>query len=341
MFQRTDVKKNFTTLGRISINNENPFSQGLNGFQISPRMQELIVYAGQLDCYDRCHQVIQQFLDVEVGHTQAQRVTDVYGEELGKAPTIGRTMPPVKKQETLYVQADGSMVLTREDGWKEVKLGRIFKSGDCLKADEKVGFIRHSQYLAHLGDARTFTTQLDELIESYGKLDKRLVFISDGAVWIRNWIEDSFPQAESILDYYHASQHLFAFAERFFTNKKTGDQWSHRQCSLLLSSQVNKVLSNIRKLAPGNKAAQQLIEYYQNNKARMDYKHYQQIGCGIIGSGAIESAHRTVIQKRMKLSGQRWSKKGAQNMLNLRVTQMNGQWSKVIELTKTNFRAAA
>ncbi len=73
----------------------------------------------------------------------------------------------------------------------------------------------------------------------------------------------------------------------------------------------------------------------------MDYKYYQQIGCGIIGSGAIESAHRTVVQKRMKLSGQRWSKKGAQNMLNLRVTHMNGQWSKVIELTKTNFKVAA
>jgi hypothetical protein len=73
----------------------------------------------------------------------------------------------------------------------------------------------------------------------------------------------------------------------------------------------------------------------------MDYKHYRQLGGRIIGSGAIESVHRTVIQKRMKLSGQRWSKKGAQNMLNLRVTYMNDQWSKVIQLTKTNFKAAA
>ncbi|MEE9373912.1 MAG: hypothetical protein V3V00_12750, partial [Saprospiraceae bacterium] len=38
----------------------------------------------------------------------------------------------------------------------------------------------------------------------------------------------------------------------------------------------------------------------------------------MIGSGAIESAHKTVIQRRMKLSGQRWSMKGAKNMLNLR-----------------------
>lgn len=73
----------------------------------------------------------------------------------------------------------------------------------------------------------------------------------------------------------------------------------------------------------------------------MDYKKYLHIGCGIIGSGAIESAHRTVVQKRLKLSGQRWSKKGAQNMLNLRVTQMNGQWNKVVKLVKTEFKAAA
>lgn len=73
----------------------------------------------------------------------------------------------------------------------------------------------------------------------------------------------------------------------------------------------------------------------------MDYKRYQQIGCGIIGSGAIEAAHRTVVQKRMKQSGQRWSMEGAQNMLNLRVTRKNLQWPKIIELTKSEFKTAA
>jgi hypothetical protein len=66
----------------------------------------------------------------------------------------------------------------------------------------------------------------------------------------------------------------------------------------------------------------------------MDYQRYKNIGSGIIGSGAIESAHRTVVQKRMKQSGQRWSNKGAQNMLNLRVLTMNKQWDKVGALIK-------
>jgi hypothetical protein len=72
----------------------------------------------------------------------------------------------------------------------------------------------------------------------------------------------------------------------------------------------------------------------------MDYCKYTKLGAGIIGSGAIESAHRTVVQKRMKLSGQRWSFSGAQNMLNLRVTSMNNRWDKIIALTKYNFKTA-
>ncbi len=72
----------------------------------------------------------------------------------------------------------------------------------------------------------------------------------------------------------------------------------------------------------------------------MDYQKYRPTGAGLTGSGAIESAHRTLIQRRMKLSGQRWGLQGAQNMLNLRLIRMNVQWNKIIEMTKTGFRAA-
>jgi Uncharacterised protein family (UPF0236) len=307
-------------------------------------MQELMVYAGQFDCYARGNEVIKKFMNIEVSPAQVYRVTDLYGEELGKA-TATRTMPPVKQEELLYVEADGSMVLTRGDGWKEVKVGRLFKSGDCMKTDDlsagKPGCIRHSQYLAHLGDSRQFTAQMDGVIESYGALGKRLVFISDGAPWIRNWIEDTFPGAESILDYYHASQHLYEFVNLHFQDIQSGKEWGKAQEKLMLESSISDVIKNIQGLGPVNKEAQKLMDYYTHNIKRMDYKRYRQIGCGIIGSGAIESAHRTVVQKRMKLSGQRWSKSGAQNMLNLRVTDMNEKWDRVIELVKTNFKQAA
>ena len=181
---------------------------------------------------------------------------------------------------------------------------------------------------------------MDNILESYGKLDNRLIFISDGATWIKNWIEDAFPNAISILDYYHACEHLHEFSNTFFKDKTAEQNWTEQQKELLLNSQTGEVIKNIKALSKNsNQEAEKLVAYYESNIERMDYKKYKQSGCGIIGSGAIESAHRTVIQKRMKLSGQRWSKPGAQNMLNLRVINKNQQWAKIVELSKHGFKA--
>ncbi|NQY00715.1 MAG: hypothetical protein HRT70_06235 [Flavobacteriaceae bacterium] len=73
----------------------------------------------------------------------------------------------------------------------------------------------------------------------------------------------------------------------------------------------------------------------------MDYQQYQNTGAGIIGSGAIEAANREVVQKRMKLSGQRWSKIGAQNMLTLRTTKLSDKWNRVVNLICTDKNKAA
>jgi hypothetical protein len=302
-----------------------------------------MVYAGHLDCYEKSNDIISKFLSIKVSVAQVYRVTDIYGKQMGDTNNFSeRTLTPPKLEETVYVEADGSMVLTREEGWKEVKLGRIFKSGDCIDPNGKLSWIRHSQYLSHLGDSKLFTEKMDELISNYGRLEQKLVFISDGAVWIKNWIEDAFPNAISILDYYHVIEHLYQFVDVFFKEKIPAQKWAKKQEDLLKESKTEIVLKNIKKIAGSeNEAAQKLITYYQNNIKRMDYKRFKKIGVGIIGSGAIESAHRTVIQKRMKLSGQRWSKLGAQNMLNLRTCAMNEKWDKVIELVKNNFKQVA
>lgn len=65
------------------------------------------------------------------------------------------------------------------------------------------------------------------------------------------------------------------------------------------------------------------------NRDRIDYQKAGQTGAGLIGSGAVEAARRTVIQSRLKLSGQPWTKSGTQDILNLRVTEINqpgSQW---------------
>lgn len=230
---------------------------------------------------------------IKIGATQIYRVTDLYGKGTEDNVDAERTLTPLKQNEVLYVETDGSMLLTREEGWKEVKAGRFFKSSDCIHAGSKPGWISNSQYVAQLGNSKDFTKIMGNLIESYGKLGKRLIFISDGAVWIKNWIADAI----SMLDYYHACEHLHQFSNSFFKDKEAEQKWTTEQKELLLRSEVTEVLKNIKAIAKNNEA-DELIAYYEGNKDRMDYQKYKTMGCGIIGSGAIESAHRTVIQKR-------------------------------------------
>jgi hypothetical protein len=169
-------------------------------------MQELMVYAGHLECYKKSDEIINKFLSVKVSASQVYRVTDLYGEQIGKTTAPDeRTLSPVRKDEALYVEADGGMILTRKDDWKEVKVGRIFKSGDCIRPGGKPGYISHSQYKAHLGDSKVFSEQMGNLIDSYAVSGSQLIFISDGAPWIKNWIEDAYEDAISILDFYHAA----------------------------------------------------------------------------------------------------------------------------------------
>jgi hypothetical protein len=64
-----------------------------------------------------------------------------------------------------------------------------FKISDCIDPNRKASWIRHSQYLACLGNSGEFTAKKEEFI------CKALVFISDGVTWIGNWIKDAHPDA--------------------------------------------------------------------------------------------------------------------------------------------------
>jgi hypothetical protein len=304
-------------------------------------MQQLMTYCGQLDSYEKSNEVLKEMLQIEVSETQIYRVTDFYGKAVESSVNGEAVLAPVKKEEILYTEVDGSLILTREEGWSEVKVGRIFKSSDCIHAQGKPGWISNSQYIAHLGSHKPFTETMEDILDKYGKSEVGMVFISDGATWIKNWIEDAFPYAVSILDYYHVCEHLHEFSSSVFGDKPKEKLWTDKQKEWLLAGKVQTVINNIKKKGKGSEKAKQLINYYTANKSRMNYPDYQKIGCGIIGSGAIESAHRTLVQKRMKQSGQRWSCEGAQHMLNLRVVRKNNDWNKIVELTKTKIKAAA
>ena len=187
----------------IEVSKAHRFSRPVNGFQISPYMQERMVYAGQTDCYSQCNEILGMFLNTEVSVTQVQRVLGTYGglleeQRINPDPQQQCSKPmEVKAGEVVYAEVDGSMILTRERGWSEVKVGRIFRERDCLQTGVEHGWIRQSRYEAYLGGHRQFCQRFEELAAPYEGLRQRLVFITDGAVWIRHWLEDAYPEATS------------------------------------------------------------------------------------------------------------------------------------------------
>ena len=73
-----------------------------------------------------------------------------------------------------------------------------------------------SQYVGHFGTGVDFCAKLENVIHSCGDLKDRLVFINDGAAWIREWIADRYPLSISVLDFYHAMGYLWEFADKAF-----------------------------------------------------------------------------------------------------------------------------
>ncbi len=289
------------------------------------------------------------YLGVDINAMQLHRVTDYYGQSLQQSLDDTGTLYPVKSAgEEVYAMADGGMILTRKEGkqqagWKEVKLGRIFRAADCLQPEGKTGKIAHSQYISHFGDCTEFRSKMEKVLDGYGDIGQRLIFITDGAIWLRQWIEDAYPDAISILDFYHAKEYLCAFAKDYYSDETKRAQWTGDQEALLLESHTAQVIQNVKMLHKNKKteSGKKLILYYEDNIMRMDYKYYRSIGKGLIGSGAMESSHRTLTQCRMKRSGQLWTKDGATHMLCLRTIKMNRQWDNVVQLIQKQYMPAA
>lgn len=279
-------------------------------------------------------------LGVEVSDSTIYRLTDNVGKDIGKVIDCPETRDEIdlSEDENLYIQVDGSMLLTREEGWKEVKLGRVFKSSSILPESTERQWIKKSEYVAHIGGHKDFEDLMSQLIdEPYRLNESQVVFVGDGARWQWSWVEAEYPNAVQILDFYHAMEHVGKYVKVVVKKKHDVHKMMMKLGGILKRkgvSAMERYIENIpRNTVKQKEEYQKLMTYITNNKSKMNYPKYIEEKL-LIGSGAIESAHRTVLQKRMKQSGQRWSNKGLHNMIKLRTASMSGYWNKVQSLIR-------
>ena len=73
-----------------------------------------------------------------------------------------------------------------------------------------------------------------------------------------------------------------------------------------------------------------LFGYLTNNIKHIDYAEYERKGY-FIGSGAIESGNKLILQDRLKRSGMRWNTSTAQAMLTLKTKAESDIWFRDVE----------
>lgn len=161
---------------------------------------------------------------------------------------------------------------------------------------------------------------------------QELVFVCDGATWIWKLVEQYFPDAVHIVDWYHACQYLYPLAEALFATEEQQELWIAEMKALLWEGEVEAVIQVAQAVLTASGApAQKLITYYQNNMERMRYAAFRQENY-FIGSGTVESGCKQVISMRLKRSGASWSLAGASTTAKARAAWLAGSWDTLLKL---------
>lgn len=237
--------------------------------------------------------------------------------------------------QTFIAQIDGSMVPTVQSR-PDTGDRRKMKTVQWQEARLSLAHAKDSKsmvYAATLGDVDTAGKQLRACAKRAGFGGGCTVHaLGDGAPWIASQVKQRFgAQGSYLLDFYHVCDYLAAAALAIQPQAPEQKAWMEQQKTRLKTQGLGALLNALHAqlepqevqepLAPVRKC----YRYLSQRQEQLDYE--RAISQDLpIGSGEIESAHRYIIQKRLKLPGAWWQAANAQSMLALRVCRANREW---------------
>ena len=263
--------------------------------------------------------------------TQAQLQTPPQERQPRRAPT-----------KLAVLMLDGWQVRQRGPGWgkkqtpeprvawHEWKTGVYYRQEQAGRTAGGRGVLTEKIVIGWQGEPVEFGRRLHWEAQrgGLGRAHAKLV-VADGAPWIWHVAHDRWADASQVLDFYHASQHLWELGRALHGDDEAATgPWVAPRRHRLRHGQEKQVLAEIAALKVPRGEAGQVVRreqnYFATHAGRVNYQKSQRRGWPI-GSGPVESACRQR-QCRFKRPGQFWTAKGLRHLSALTEARHNHHW---------------
>lgn len=241
--------------------------------------------------------------------------------------------------ETMLVELDGCELRTARmvpiDNRSETTpvYGNPKKNKEINWRDVRIGFARPLD-----STSKTFVGKMDSYSEVISQLHKAAVLagmssatdvvgVADGGIGLSEELKKQFPTMQFILDKSHLKDHFYETAEKIGISKEERAKWVKSRVKAISSGNVEKIIQELNEEYERNpnKRLKRLIGYIERFYDALNYDSFKDKGYPI-GSGEIESAHKSIPQKRLKIPGASWHPDSIDPMLALRILRADDWW---------------
>lgn len=327
---------------------------GLTSSQLSPAVERLTALTGAVaDSFEKGAELWRETSGIRRSESTVERTTEAVGERIEAALHTPSGIGAKKTwdwdldalgRKVAYVALDATGIRQQGPPGEQAEgrmayVGMIFNPlPDRERVFEglpKPGTPMRARYVSGLYPL----AEMGPLLRRQGAqvgMDQADVWValSDGGNGLEHLLESSFPRVEAvILDFFHAAEYLGKLAKAVHPHDETAAKTLTATWAKLLRDEGGHTMIAVLEEWDGPRTnavrtvLEEVLTYCRNQCERMDYPTYEANGW-YIGSGAVESACKTVVGSRMKGSGMRWSEKGGHAVCHVRALYRSepSQW---------------
>lgn len=303
--------------------------------RLSAGVRGWVIEVGATTSFVPAAQLLARLTGLRVSPETVRQKTEAHGAALEVAQAQAAiavlqpqgVAPVAPAPGQLVVETDGVMVRFT-DGWHEVKIGVVggHVGGKLTAMSYTAARMGPEQFGPRLlaeaarRGALAVVGWAGSPLQPRRAVLRRVIVVADGAPWIWHLAAEQFGTRVEVVDWYHASEHLWTVAKALSPEKAAVAAWAEARLNELWEQGPAPVQAALAAARAPTPEAQEVLRreqgYFRTNAARMDYPRYRAAGLPV-GSGAVESAARHVVQQRLKRAGCRWSDAGGQALVNV------------------------